>query len=258
MIYCRVSTKEQVEEGSSLTIQENYCKEYAIKHGFEVAEIFIEKGESAKTANRTELQKLLKYCAIRKNGISAVIAYKIDRISRSIDDYSQIRILLKRYGVEIKSTSEHLENTPAGRFMENTIANVAQFDNEVRAERSTDGMKEAVKEGRYIWQAPLGYDNVKVGDKSTIAPNQYASLIRESFELVATATLPTDEVRRKMALKGLRNRKGGPLSVASFCYLLNNVIYTGWLTQFGERNKGLFEPIVSRRIICPSTEGSEK
>src|ERR1044072_3495278 len=163
VIYCRVSTKEQVEEGNSLITQEKLCREYALKNGYEIAEVFIEQGESAKTAQRTELQRLLSFCSVRKNGISAVIAYKLDRISRNTDDYCQIRLLLRRYGVEIKSTSEYFENTPAGRFMENIIANVAQFDNDVRTERCVRGMREAVREGRYVWMAPVGYDNVRVG-----------------------------------------------------------------------------------------------
>ena len=98
MIYCRVSTKEQVEEGNSLATQEKNCKDYAVKNGYDVAAIFIEQGESAKTADRTELKKLMGFCATKKNGINAIIAYKIDRISRNIDDYSQIRIQLRRYG----------------------------------------------------------------------------------------------------------------------------------------------------------------
>src|SRR6188474_2337981 len=94
VIYCRVSTKEQVEEGNSLVTQEKLCREYALKHGYEIVHAFIEQGESAKTAERPELQKLLSFCAFRKNGIQALITYKIDRISRNTDDYSHLRILL--------------------------------------------------------------------------------------------------------------------------------------------------------------------
>ena len=60
IIYCRVSTKEQVEEGNSLVTQERNCREYAIKNNYNVVQVFIERGESAKTAERTELQKLFK------------------------------------------------------------------------------------------------------------------------------------------------------------------------------------------------------
>ncbi len=54
--------------------------------------------------------------------------------------------------------------------MENMVAAFAQFDNDMRADRCTNGMKEAVREGRHVWNAPIGYNNVRVADKATIAP----------------------------------------------------------------------------------------
>ena len=208
VLYCRVSTKEQVDEGNSLSTQEKTCREYCAKNDYEIAKVFLEQGESAKTADRTELQKLLTYCADKKNGIKAIIIYKVDRLSRNTDDYSQIRLFLKRYGVEIKSTSEHFENSPVGRFMENTMANIAQFDNDVRSERCAAGMMEAVREGRYVWMAPIGYDNVKVNGKSTIAMNEFmGSLMRKTFELIASNIHSTEEVRHLMTAEGLLNKK---------------------------------------------------
>lgn len=247
--YCRVSTKEQVEEGNSLETQKKLCQEYALKNGYEIAEVFVEQGESAKTQNRTELQRLLRYCAEKKNGIKAVIAYKIDRISRNTDDYSQIRILLKRYGVEIKSTSEYFENTPAGRFMENIISNVAQFDNDVRTERCINGMRDAVRAGRYVWTAPIGYSNVKAGGKSTIAPNKMAPLVKKVFEQVATTRLTLEEIRNGIARTGLMKKVGKPISKSYFYDLLRNELYTGTIKKFGEIHQGEFEPIVSKEIF---------
>lgn len=249
MIYCRVSTKEQVEEGNSLVTQEKNCREYALKNGFEIVAIFIEQGESAKTADRTELKKLMSFCAVKKNNIQAIIAYKIDRISRNTDDYSQIRLLLKRYGVEIKSTSEFFEDTPAGRFMENIIANVAQFDNDVRAERSTGGMRDAVREGRYVWMAPYGYSNVRVDGKATIAPNRFGPVLRQAFEQIVLTKQPADEVRRSLITRGLVNISGNPLSKSIFHRALKNKLYTGWIEKFGECHKGSFEPLVSEELF---------
>ena len=248
MIYCRVSTKEQVEEGNSLVTQEKNCREYAKKNGYEIEALFIEQGESAKTADRTELKKLMSFCASKKNNISAVISYKIDRISRNTDDYSQIRILLKRYGVEIKSTSEFFEDNPAGRFMENIIANVAQFDNDVRAERSVGGMRDAVREGRYVWMAPYGYSNVKVSGKSTIAPNRLAPLVKKVFEEVALNQFPAEEIRKKLG-EGLANPSGKTISRSTFYNVLKNKLYTGWINKFGELHKGAFEPIISEELF---------
>lgn len=249
VIYCRVSTKEQVEEGNSLTSQEKNCKEYALKNEYEVITVFIEQGESAKTTHRTELRHLIDFCTNRKNNIQAVIAYKIDRISRNMDDYSQIRIMLKHCGVEIKSTSEHFEDTPAGKFMENIIANVAQFDNDVRTERSIGGMRDAVREGRYVWMAPPGYSNTKVGGKATIVPNEHAPLIKKAFELVLNGSYSTEKIRQVVNEAGLTTNKGKPITNSHFRKILRNPIYAGIIQKFGEKHDGLFTPLVSEVVF---------
>ena len=220
VIYCRVSTKEQVDEGNSLVSQERLCRGYALKEGYEIVEVFIEKGESAKTAKPKELNRLLTFCTTKKDNAHAVIAYKVDRISRNMTDYSNIKVRLKKWGVVIKSVTEFFEDTPAGRFMENIIANVGQFDNDVRSERSMGGMKEATQEGRYVWMAPVGYSNVKVNGKCTIAQNEMAPLIREVFERIALRIDSTDAIRIRMFGKGLVNRKGGPVTRSNFFHLL--------------------------------------
>ena len=243
VIYCRVSTKEQVEEGNSLVTQERNCREYANKNNYEITQVFIEQGESAKTADRTELQKLLRFCSDKKQNIKAVIIYKIDRLSRNTDDYSQLRILLKRYGVEIKSTSEYFENTPAGRFMENIIANVAQFDNDVRTERSVGGMKDAAREGRYVWSAPVGYKNQKVDGKSTIVQTDKAPLVKLAFEMMASRKHSVNAIRETLASLGL------PQAKSNFYKMLKNEVYTGWIIKLGERHPGKYEPIVSEGLF---------
>lgn len=61
IIYCRVSAKEQAEQGYSLERQEKSCRKFALDNDYEVSKVFIERVESAKTQNRTELINLLKY-----------------------------------------------------------------------------------------------------------------------------------------------------------------------------------------------------
>lgn len=250
VIYVRVSTMEQAEEGNSLSTQEKICREYATKNDYHVLDVFIERGESAKTANRTELQKMLALCAQKKNGVTAVIVYKIDRLSRNTDDYSQLRILLKRYGVSIKSTSENIEDTPVGRFMENTMANIAQFDNDIRAERCSNGMRDAMRDGRYVWKAPTGYSNIQVAGKATIAPNEMAPLVRRGFELVAMTLQTTDAVWQQVTKEGLVKKNGKPVSRNYFYEMLRNELYTGLVAKFGERHKGSFEPIVTEELFA--------
>ncbi len=249
VIYCRVSDPSQVTEGNSLVTQEKLCREYAFKQGYEIASAFIEKGKSAKTKDRKELNELLAYCSNRNNNISFVVVYKIDRFARNIDDYSYLRIRLKRYGILLKSTTEFFGDNPAGKFMENIIANVAQFDNDVRTERAVNGSREAMREGRYAWSAPWGYMHTRIAGKGTIEPNQNAPIVRQIFEEVAKNEYPVEEIRKRMLHSGFTNLKGKPISRSQFYRLLKNEVYAGWIIKFGERNKGLFQPIVPETLF---------
>jgi len=249
VIYYRVSTKEQVDEGNSLITQERKCKEYVVSKGYELARLFSEQGESAKTSDRTELQKLLAYCADKKNAISVIVIYKIDRLSRNTYDYATLKAFFKKHGIEIKSVSENLEDSPTGNLMETMLSGFAQFDNDVRAERCAGGMKEAMREGRYVWMAPVGYENVKIGDKATIAPSHMAGIVKETFEIVAKGMHHTEDVRKMMTEKGLVNKTGKTFCKAYFYKLLRNRVYIGQIEKFGEKHKGLYEPIISEDIF---------
>lgn len=249
VIYCRVSTKEQVEEGNSLHTQEKICREYAVKYDYEICRVFIELGESAKTADRTELKKLLAFCMNKKERINAVIIYRIDRLSRQMEDYTFIRSKLKQNNIEIKSTAEYFEDNPSGRFMENIIANVAQFDNDVRTERCVNGMKDAIREGRYVWSAPFGYSNGRINGKPNLVPNQYAHIIREAFELLAKDQMPVEHARLQLTNKWIKKGNIRLPGKSQFPKILQNEIYAGWICKFEERHKGLFEPIISESLF---------
>lgn len=259
VIYCRVSSKEQVEEGNSLITQERVCLEYASKHGYNVVKRFIEQGESAKSTERKELQKLLKYCSLKKNKVSVLIAYKIDRISRNMDDYSQIRMMLKHYNVDIRSTSEHLEDTPSGRFMENILANVAQFDNDVRTERSINGMIEACSEGRYVWMSPIGYDNVRINGKCTIAPNVHGKYIKMAFQMAAEKLKSRGQIKQWLEEQGVKTRTGKPLSLSSVYSILQNPVYYGEFHKFGKLYKGSYEKLITKEaFLLANTKMNQK
>ncbi|MFA5366129.1 MAG: recombinase family protein, partial [Candidatus Bathyarchaeia archaeon] len=161
IIYCRVSTKEQVEEGLSLQNQEKACIDYAEKKGFIKDKIFIEEGESAKTQLRTQLLALLDYCKENTGKIDALIVWKLDRFSRQTSDHFALKALLAKYGVRIYSVTEPIDETPQGQLMETVLAGFAQFDNDIRSERSTIGMRDRINEGRWVWKAPIGYLNSK-------------------------------------------------------------------------------------------------
>jgi hypothetical protein len=81
VIYVRVSTKEQTEN-LSLPTQLKACEEYCQRQGFHVLARFREEGESAKTADRTELQKLLQFCRTNKGRVQFVVVFNLTRFAR--------------------------------------------------------------------------------------------------------------------------------------------------------------------------------
>ncbi|MBE3088687.1 MAG: recombinase family protein, partial [Actinobacteria bacterium] len=144
IIYVRVSTTEQVD-GYSLKTQEEICRDYAKRNNYNILEVFIEKGESAKTANRTELLNMFDYLKKNKNIVNYLIVHKIDRLSRNTIDTLNMIVTLNGLGVELKSVSEPIDKSPFGKFITTITSSYAQLDNDIRAERTVIGMKQAVK-----------------------------------------------------------------------------------------------------------------
>ena len=83
VIYCRVSTEDQVK-GYSLESQERECRKFALDNHYAIGKVFIERGESAKTQDRTELQKLIKYTIQNKKRIAVLIIWKLNRLARNL------------------------------------------------------------------------------------------------------------------------------------------------------------------------------
>ena len=97
-----------------------------------VAEVFDEAGESAKTADRPELQRLLRYCRENKGRIHCVAVYNVSRLAREKHDHFALRTLFHRLGITLRSVTEPIDDSSTGKFIEGVLAAAAQFDNDVR------------------------------------------------------------------------------------------------------------------------------
>src|SRR5712664_1788399 len=158
VIYVRVSTKEQTEN-LSLPTQLKACEEYCERQGFNVLARFREQGESAKTADRTELQKLLQFCRTNKGKVQFGVVFNLTRFAREKYDHFALRAHLKSLGISLRSATEPIDDTSTGKLMEGVLAAFAQFDNDVRSDRTRAGMRAALELGRWTFLAPLGYLN---------------------------------------------------------------------------------------------------
>src|SRR5216683_3423075 len=135
VIYSRVSSKDQVE-GTSLESQELACRDYARRQNLTISKAFIEEGESAKFADRTQLLELLSYCKDKTRTIEVLLVWKIDRFARNVEDHYTIKAALKKLGVHIVSVTEPIQADPNGKLLETILAGFAQFDNDIRALRT--------------------------------------------------------------------------------------------------------------------------
>jgi DNA invertase Pin-like site-specific DNA recombinase len=251
VIYSRVSTKNQVDN-YSLESQEKACREYCARNGWVVDKVFIEEGESAKTVNRTQFQRMLSHCRDKKGQVKWVVVYNLTRFSRNSHDHLATRVMLNKYGVKLRSVTETIDETSQGKFMESIMTAVGQLDNDVKGDRTIVGMKAAVAAGRWVSKAPLGYRNS--GDKtgaSLICDPERGPLVRQAFELFATGLHTAQGVLEIVTAAGLRTRSGKPVPKQSFNQLLIKPVYAGWVEVSGwcEKQRGDFEPLVSQEIF---------
>lgn len=107
-VYCRVSTTEQAEEGYSIGEQERLIREYCVKRGYEVYRVFSDAGISGKDiVHRPAMQELLRDATEKK--FDMVMSWKINRLSRKLEDAIKIVNTLDKYGITYQSYSERFE-----------------------------------------------------------------------------------------------------------------------------------------------------
>lgn len=239
VIYCRVSSREQVDN-FSLGTQEEGCRAYCTREGWEIDQVFVERGESAKTAERPEFQRMLAYCRERKGSVQYVVVYNLSRFARRQYDHHVVRTLLQQLGVGLRSVTEPIEESPLGEMIGGIMASVHEFDNALRRERSITGMKAAVRNGKWCWHPPFGYVNV---DGALEVDEAKASAVREAYARVAVGE-PTDAVWRD-----LRGRGAVRVCRSDFYKLLANPIYAGWVEakSWGIRSRGQHQAIVDQQ-----------
>jgi len=245
--YIRVSTEEQVHN-FSLDSQEKTIRDFCLRNAIELVFVFREEGESAKTANRTALKKLRNKCqSARQDDIQHVIIFKIDRLARDLEDFLVITREFQANGVTLLSPNEAFDLSASGKLNTNMLAVIAQFDNDMRSERTITGMKEGLTRGRWMWTAPVGYETGGDPDGPSLIQNKnMAPLVLLGFERVAAGE-SKDKVLRELTTLGLRNRHGNSVSRQTFNALLKNPLYAGRVVspKFGIDCPGDFEAILS-------------
>ena len=257
--YIRVSTREQAqrggsEEGFSLPAQREAKKRKAQSMGALVVKEFADRGESARSANRPELQKMLAYLK-EDGGIDYVIVHKLDRLARNRADDVEINRAFEEAGVRLVSTSENIDQTPGGMLLHGIMSSIAEFYSRNLANEVIKGMGEKARNGGTLGKAPLGYVNVRARDENgrevrTVAlDEERAPLIRLAFTEYATGQWTTKRLAAHLHDRGLTtvptaHKPAKAVSGAQLHRMLRHPYYKGVISFQGVEYAGAHEPLV--------------
>lgn len=250
IIYTRVSTDEQAEKGYSLRDQKQRLEKHCNANGIEIVKHF-EDDHSAKTFERPEFKKLIEFIRKNKGLVKKLLIVKWDRFSRNLEGSLNMITQLVKLGVSVEAIEQPLdESVPENLLMKAFYLAAPQVENARRSLNTTNGMRKALKEGRYVSTAPYGFKNTRdEHNRPIITHSSMAAIIKKAFEEIAIGNFPIEVLRKKLYKEGLK------ISRSNFYTLLRNPIYCGKIRikafkdEPEEIVQGIHEPIVSEELF---------
>lgn len=204
--YVRVSTDKQVESGLSIESQIMKIEQYVSLYDLELVEILIDRGVSASSLNRPELQRA--FDKLESGVASALIVTKLDRLTRSVKD---LGVLVEQYftekkGYSLLSVSDQIDTrTASGRLVLNILGSVSQWEREVIAERTSEALQAKKRRGEYAGgRVGFGYkivDGKQVIDESKQAVIAMVKRLRGDSKSYRT-------IANELELAGHKNSNG--------------------------------------------------
>lgn len=244
----RVSSREQEREGFSLEIQEDALRRYAVSHGGEIKRLFRIAETASKADERKTFRELIAYCKQHAPELDGLLVYKVDRAARNLFDFVELERLESEYDVPFLCVSQPTENTPAGRMMRRTLANMASFYTEQQSVDVREGLNRRVREGWFVGLAPYGYRNVRRDGRGIVEVDDVAGEnVRRIFHLYAYENLTLDSLVERLRLEGRQFRPECPAFPRSSLHtILHDRAYIGELRYRGEWYPGKHPPLVGR------------
>ena len=180
-IYIRVSTEDQAREGFSLGEQEEKLKQLCDYKGYKVYKVYCDAGISAKDMeHRPKFQEMLQ--DMRDGKINYIVAYKLDRVTRSVRDLEELISQLEKYNTYLVCDRDDVNTSTAnGRFFVRMLTVLSQLEIEIVSERTKFGLNGAIKSGHLPGQVALGFK--KDGNKKTIIDPATAPIVKRVFDL---------------------------------------------------------------------------
>ena len=258
-IYARKSSEEGLEQSfNSLQAQREACEAYIKSQKHEgwhgLSTRYDDGGFSGGSMERPALQQLLADIASGK--INLVVVYKVDRLTRSLFDFSKIIESFDAQNVSFVSVTQQFNTTTSmGRLTLNVLLSFAQFEREVTGERIRDKIAASKKKGMWMGgTVPLGYD---IKDRQLVVNKREATTVRLIFsEYIRMGCV--SRLQKELARTGIVSKKrasaegrisgGVPFARGALYQLLANRTYIGRIPHKTESYPGQHEAIVSAEL----------
>jgi site-specific DNA recombinase len=260
-VYTRKSTEEGLEQSfNTLQAQREAAEAYILSHREEgwrtVPALYDDGGWSGANLARPGLTRLLADVEARR--VDCVVVYKVDRLSRSLLDFTRLLSLFEKRGVSFVSVTQDFNTSSSmGRLTLNILLSFAQFEREIIGERTRDKLSAARRKGKWIGGVPvLGYDVAPEGGRLVVNALE-AERVRDLFALCARSSSLTEALEEARArgwrAKQWRSRSGKThggklLSSSTLRLLLSNVLYRGDIAHQGVVYPGEHTALVSREV----------
>ncbi len=259
LAYFRVSTSRQAntsfdEDGFSIQAQRDYCQRKAAELGVQLVDEYVDRGKSARTADRPALQAMLTRVK-EDTDIQYVFVHKLDRLARNREDDVQIGLLLAKNGVRLVSCTENIDATPTGKLVRGIMADINEWYSANLSEEAKKGLRKKVEIGGTPYKAPIGYVNERLKitelgkDIGIVKVHEtYGPIITECFKLYDTGRCTLSDVAAYANDQGLRmpaNRRypERPATIQHMHWILHNRYYTGWITFGSVEYRGEHPPL---------------
>jgi DNA invertase Pin-like site-specific DNA recombinase len=262
-VRCAIYTRKSSEEGldqsfNSLEAQQEACRAFILSQKHEgwtaLSTRYDDGGFSGGTIERPALKRMLD--DINSGKIETVVVYKVDRLTRSLNDFAKIIEVFDSHRVSFVSVTQQFNTTTSmGRLTLNVLLSFAQFEREVTGERIRDKIAASKKKGMWMGgTVPQGYDCV---DRRLVVNPVEARTIRQIFrEYLRLGCvsqlkefLDRKRIHSKVRTSAVGRTSGGTAySRGALYHLLNNRIYIGEIIHREKVHPGLHEAIVSREL----------
>lgn len=242
----RVSSREQEREGFSLEVQEEALRRYAEQHDGDIDRLFRIAETATKPDERRTFKELLAYARENAPRLAGLLFFKVDRAARNLFDYVELERLEIDYKLPVIYITQPTENTPAGRMMRRTLANMASFYTEQQSLDVREGQHRRVQNGLFLGHAPYGYRNLRIDGRSIIEIDaENGAKIPVIFDLYAHHNHTLDSLIDALAEQGIAYTESTSRFTRSKLHtILRDRAYIGEIRYQGQWHPGNHKPLV--------------